>query len=32
MDGKMKGGRMEDWLVEKGGRKVYVTERNGRNY
>jgi hypothetical protein len=28
----MKGGRMEDWLVEKGGRKVYVTERNGRNY
>jgi len=23
--------RMEDWLVENGGRKGYITERNGRS-
>jgi len=23
--------RMEDWLVGKGGRKKYITERNGRS-
>jgi len=31
MDSKMKWGRMEEQLVEKGGRKKYVTERNGRS-
>ena len=31
IDGKMKWGRMEDWLVENGGRKGYITERNGRS-
>ena len=31
MDGKIKWGRMEGWLVEKGGRKRYITERNGRS-
>ena len=31
IDGKMKWGRMEDELVEKGGRKGYITERNGRS-
>jgi len=30
IDGKVKWGRMEYWLVEKGGRKEYITERNGR--
>jgi len=30
-DGKMKWGRMEEWLVWKGGRKRYITERNGRS-
>ena len=29
--GKMKWGRMEEWLVQKGGRKKYITERNGRS-
>jgi hypothetical protein len=27
----MKCGRMEDYLVEKGGRKGYITDRNGRS-
>ena len=27
IDGKMKWGRLEDWLVEKGGRKVYIKQR-----
>ena len=31
IDGKMKWGRTEDFLVEKGGRKGYITERNGRS-
>ena len=31
IDGKMKWGRMEEQLVEKGGRKKYITERNGRS-
>ena len=31
VDGKMKWGRMADQLVEKGGRKGYPTERNGRS-
>ena len=31
IDCKMKQGRMADQLVEKGGRKGYVTERNGRS-
>jgi len=31
IDGKMKWGSIEDQLVEKGGRKEYITERNGRN-
>ena len=26
----MKWGRMDDWLVKKGGRKSYIMERNGR--
>jgi hypothetical protein len=28
---KIKSERMEDWLVEKGERKGYITERNGRS-
>jgi len=32
IDNKMKWGRMEDYLVEKGGRKGYITERNGRSF
>jgi hypothetical protein len=31
IDGQMKRGRMEDYLVEKGGRKGYIMERNGRS-
>jgi hypothetical protein len=31
IDDKMKRGKMEDYLVENGGRKGYVTERNGRS-
>ena len=31
IDGKMKWGRMEDYMVEKGGRKGYITEKNGRS-
>jgi hypothetical protein len=27
----MEWGRMDDWLFEKGGRKGYITERNGRS-
>ena len=30
-DGKMRWERMEEFLVEKGGRKKYITERNGRS-
>ena len=30
IDGKMKCGRMEELLVERGGRKKYITDRNGR--
>jgi hypothetical protein len=29
IDGKMKWERMEEQLVEKGGKKKYITERNG---
>jgi hypothetical protein len=32
IDVKMKRGRMEEQLVEKSGRKKYITERNGRSY
>jgi hypothetical protein len=32
IDDKMKWGRMEDQLVEKGGRKGYITEKNGRSF
>jgi hypothetical protein len=31
IDGKMKWGMMADQLVEKGGRKGYITERYGRS-
>jgi hypothetical protein len=27
----MKLGRMEEWLVEKSGKKKYITESNGRS-
>jgi hypothetical protein len=27
----MKQGRMEEYLVEKSGRKKYITERNGQS-
>ena len=30
-DGKMRWGRMEEWLVEKGGGKNYITDKNGRS-
>ena len=31
IDGKMRWERMEEWLAENGGRKKYITERNGRS-
>jgi len=31
IDGRMRLERMEEQLVEKGGRKKYITERNGRS-
>jgi hypothetical protein len=30
IDGRMKCGRMEEWLVEKSGRKKRITARNHR--
>jgi hypothetical protein len=31
IDGRMKRERREEWLVEKSGRKNYITERNGKS-
>ena len=31
IDGKMRWERMEEWLMEKGGREKYITERNGKS-
>ena len=31
IDGKMRWERMEEQFLEKGGRKNYITERNGRS-
>jgi hypothetical protein len=31
IDGKMRCERIEEYLVGKGGRKKYITERNGRS-
>jgi hypothetical protein len=31
IDGKMKRGRMEEYLVGTSGRKMYITDRNARS-